>query len=363
MVGSSKVIDILTKTFNNLPIGVGIFKINDLNSINDIEYVYMNKVILYEMRKELDEVLGKKIMEVAPEAYEHEGGKFVMETYRRIAQEGGSVNLGLVEYSNHMVAGTYECSIHHIEDNYVYVMLKNVTELEKTKNELEKSNKELLLRNKEVQEFVYIASHDIQEPLRSITSMIEAFSEDYQDKLDEEAIEYCKIIKDRTNRLRSIVSGILNYSKIGQDTEKEEIDTNLLLKEVIEDLSNIIERKNASITISDLPNIIGSKNEIRMLFLNLIGNAIKFSRSEADPVVEVGIDEKSYFFIRDNGIGIKEEDKESIFKIFKRLNNKSAYEGSGIGLAHCFKIVNKYEGAITVESKFGEGSTFRFNLK
>ncbi len=103
----------------------------------------MNKVLLYEMRKTREEVFGKKIIEVAPEAYAHEGGLQVIEAYRKVATDGESINLGLVEYSNHMVAGTYECSIHPIQDNYVYVMLRNVTELEQTKNELELRNKEL----------------------------------------------------------------------------------------------------------------------------------------------------------------------------------------------------------------------------
>lgn len=107
----------------------------------------MNKVVLTEMQKTKEEVFGKKIKEVAPEAYEHEGGRFVMETYRRIAEEGGEVDLGLVEYSNHLVAGTYHCSIHHIMDNYVYIMLRNVTELEKTKSDLEKTNEELSEKN------------------------------------------------------------------------------------------------------------------------------------------------------------------------------------------------------------------------
>lgn len=136
-------LDILTKTFDDLPTGVGIFKVLDVDSINSIQYVFMNKVVLYEMRKNKEEVFGKLISEVAPEAYEHEGGRMVMETYRKVAKEGGVVNLGLVEYSNHMVAGTYECSVHHIQDNYVYVMLRNVTELELTKIKLEEANKEL----------------------------------------------------------------------------------------------------------------------------------------------------------------------------------------------------------------------------
>lgn len=163
-------LEILSKTFDDLPVGVGIFKVHDLKDIKSIQYIFMNKIVLYEMRKTKEEVFGKRIIEVAPEAYEHEGGLLVMETYRRIAEEGGSINLGQVEYSNHMVAGTYECSVHHIQDNYVYVMLRNVTELEQTKNELE-------LKNKELSQFAFMVSHDLKEPLNTVLSFANLINE------------------------------------------------------------------------------------------------------------------------------------------------------------------------------------------
>ncbi len=136
-------LDLLIKTFDDLSIGVGIFQIPDINDLESIRYVFMNKMLLYEMRKTKEEVFGKRIIEVAPEAYQHEVGVQVIETYFKVVAEGGSINLGLVEYSNDMVAGTYECSAHHIQDNLIYVMLRNVTEIEQIKNELELKNKKL----------------------------------------------------------------------------------------------------------------------------------------------------------------------------------------------------------------------------
>lgn len=117
-------IDNLIRIIDDLPIGIGVFKVTDLNDIKSIRYVFMNKVILYEMGKQKEEVFGNRIIEVAPEAFDHEGGLLVMETYHKVAVEKGSVNLGLVEYSNQRVAGIYECSVHHLFENYVYVLLQ-----------------------------------------------------------------------------------------------------------------------------------------------------------------------------------------------------------------------------------------------
>ena len=136
-------LEILTKTMDDLPVGIGIFQVQDPNDLKSIRYIFMNKIILHEMRKKREEVFGKLIIEVAPEAYAHEVGLKVIETYRNIAVDGGSVNLGTVEYSNEEVAGIYECSVHHIQDNYVYVMLRNVTELDQSRKELAEINRNL----------------------------------------------------------------------------------------------------------------------------------------------------------------------------------------------------------------------------
>lgn len=354
-------ISILTKTFNDLPIGVGVFYVPDLNDIKSIEYVFMNKVLLYEMRKESHEVIGKKITEVAPEAFDHEGGRLVMETYRKIAKDGGKINLGLIEYSNHMVAGTYECSVHHIQSNYVYVMLRNVTELEQIKRELEIKNTQLELKNKEIEEFVYIASHDLQEPLRTMTSIVNFLKEDYGNKLDETAHKYFNLIENGAARMKQLIRDLLDYSKTAQSEELKEINLNQLLEELKSDLSDLIIRTNTSIEIDDLPNVKGSKTELRLLFQNLISNAIKFRKPDVSPIVKVGV-EKRGFYVSDNGIGIDEQNKENIFKIFKRLHSQKEYEGTGIGLAHCLKIIKKYGGNIWVESTVGKGSKFLFTV-
>jgi light-regulated signal transduction histidine kinase (bacteriophytochrome) len=348
---------ILTETFDDLPIGVGIFQVHDLNDIKSIRYVFMNKVILYEMRKEREDVFGKKIIDVAPEAYEHEGGLLVMEAYRNVAVEGGSVNLGLVEYSNHMVAGTYECSVHHIRDNYVYVMLRNVTELERTKNELE-------LKNKELSQLAYLVSHDLKGPLHTINSLVQLIKDKFQQQVDPKAEVLFSHLSNVTKRMETLITDLLDYSGIGQGTKISTVDCGKLVEDIQQDLASKIKETNTTFDVGKLPKVQGFETELRMLFQNLISNAIKFRRPEISPTISIYAKEQDgwTFSVQDNGIGIADKHKDKIFHVFQRLHTTSAYEGTGIGLAHCKKIVEMHKGDIWVDSKLGEGSTFYFTI-
>lgn len=350
-------IDILIKTFDDLTVGVGIFQITDLNDIKSIRYVFMNKVILYEMRKNQEEVFGKRIIDVAPEAFEHEAGLQVIETYRKVAKEGGSINLGLVEYSNHMVAGTYECSVHHIKDNYVYVMLRNVTELEQAKNELEQKNKEL-------NEFAYIASHDLKAPLYNIANLIRVLERKYKGKLDEQADTILNFMSEATGRMKNLINDLLDYSSIGNEKEMITVDCQELVEIIQQDLESKIKETNTVIEVDALPKIQGFETGLRSLFQNLISNAIKFSKPEVTPKIKISAIEQNgwTFVIEDNGIGIADKHKDKIFSIFKRLHSKEEYEGTGIGLAHCKKIIDLHKGELWVDSKPGSGSTFYFTI-
>ena len=350
-------IEILTKTFDDLPHGVGIFQVVDIGDIKSIRYVFMNKIILHEMRKKREEVFGKKITEVAPEAYSHEGGLQVINAYRKVAEDGESINLGLVEYSNHMVAGTYDCSVHHIQDNYVYVMLRNVTELEQTKNELE-------LKNKELSQFVNMVSHDLREPLRTISGFIKLIENKYQGKLDEQANKLLGFISNATDRMRILINELLDHASIGQEKEMIVVDCNKLVDVIQQDLQAIIIDTNTTIDVGNLPTIKGFQTELRLLFQNLISNSIKFSKPGIAPKINISAKEQDgwTFAIQDNGIGISDEYMDQIFVAFKRLHTRSEYEGTGLGLAHCKKIVELHNGKLWVESKHGEGSTFYFTI-
>jgi signal transduction histidine kinase len=345
-------IDLLTETLDQLPIGVGIFQVHDLTDIKSIRYVFMNKVILYEMRKEREEVFGKRILDVAPEAFEIEGGLLVMETYRKVAAEGKSINLGLVEYSNHMVAGTYDCSVHYIRDNYVYVKLQNVTDLQHFQN-----------KNHELTEFAHMLVHDLKSPLNTVSGLVKLIEKKI-DGGDQYLNDVIAQILRATSRMTQQVNDLLEYNVVGKKGELTQVDCNQLLGEVQQDLAYKIGESNATFIVGELPVVIAYETELRLLFQNLINNAITYIRTGVTPTISIEAKQENgwTFYIKDNGIGIADEHKDKIFKAFHRLHSRSVYEGTGIGLAHCRKIVDLHEGEIGVSSKLGEGSTFYFSI-
>ena len=188
---------------------------------------------------------------------------------------------------------------------------------------------------------------------------------EYAEKLDEEANMSLDFMVEATDRMSDLVKGLLDYSRIGKSNEMVIVNTCDTIKDITKDLSNAINRQNASITLGRLPTVKVFKTEIRLLFQNLISNAIKFQKEGVKPKVHISAEEDDVYWkfsLQDNGIGIPENEVLNVFGIFKRLNKRSNYEGTGIGLAHCEKIVHMHGGLIWVESKENEGSTFHFTI-
>jgi light-regulated signal transduction histidine kinase (bacteriophytochrome) len=236
-------------------------------------------------------------------------------------------------------------------------MLRNVTELEQTKLELERKNKEL-------SQFAHIASHDLKEPLYTISTLIELIKNEHQEALDEKAIKLLNFIAQSTERMRNVINILLDHSSIGQGKEFTRVDCQQLAEIIQQDLKAKILESNATIGVGLLPTINGLETEMRLLFQNLISNAIKYRRPGIAPKIKITAKEQDgyIFCIQDNGIGIAAEHQKKIFNIFSRLHHKDDYEGTGIGLAHCKKIVELHKGKIWVESTLGEGSTFYFTI-
>ena len=231
--------------------------------------------------------------------------------------------------------------------------------------DLEIKNKQLQQKNKELEQFAFVASHDMQEPLRTTSSFVELLQKQYKGKLDERADRYLNFISQSSDRMKVLIKDLLDYSRIGRKKELDEVDCNIMLQEVCEDLGCAITETGAKIEAVRLPVIKGYSTEIKQLFQNLVANAIKFRRQNEAPYINIGVKGKGdcwEFTFKDNGIGIEERHMERIFIIFQRLHNRREYEGSGIGLAHCKKIVELHGGKIWIESKPGEGSTFYFTL-
>lgn len=220
-------------------------------------------------------------------------------------------------------------------------------------------------KNTELEQFSYIASHDLQEPLRTITSFSDLLYEEYNDKLDDQAKQIFQFIKQSTGRMSSLIKNLLDYSRIGYQEELLSINCNELLQNISNDLNSLISESNSKLEINNLPTINAYPTGLRLLFQNLLTNAIKFSKKGVTPIIKINAVKKKKgweFSINDNGIGIKKEFQNKVFAIFQRLHLKEEYEGTGIGLSHCQKIVNLHGGEIWVKSEQGKGSTFYFTI-
>lgn len=223
----------------------------------------------------------------------------------------------------------------------------------------------LKTKNEELDHFAYIASHDLQEPLRTVTNFIGVMEEDYADELDENAKVYFGFIRSATSRMKRLISNLLYYSQIGQTAPIATIDLNEVLRTVLLDLELIIKDKQGVIKTQPLPIVSGIPIELHQLFQNLILNALKFHKADTSPVIEISCEETQALWrinIKDNGIGIAENALKKIFRMFSRVNEPGKYDGHGIGLTYCRKIVNLHGGQLSVTSTLGQGSTFTFTL-
>jgi PAS domain S-box-containing protein len=224
---------------------------------------------------------------------------------------------------------------------------------------------ELEIKNKELEQFAYVASHDLQEPLRTTSSFVELLRKQYHGKLDENADRYIDYVIQASDRMKTLIKDLLDYSRIGREKQFEPVDCNTALDEVLADLAKVIKENKAEITAGNLPVVNAFPTELKLLFQNLISNSIKFQQPGIAPHIEISTLKENgqwHFKFRDNGIGIDKQYQQRIFIIFQRLHNRSVYEGSGIGLAHCKKIVELHGGTIWVQSEAGKGSTFHFTL-
>jgi len=231
--------------------------------------------------------------------------------------------------------------------------------------ELAHKLEELARSNHELEQFAYVASHDLREPLRMVAPYTQLLAERYRGKLDKNADQYIEYATDGALRMQALIQDLLTLSRVGRDpVPLQPVDCNAVIAEVVRDLEPTISESGALIQFGKLPTVPAHPSEMRRLFQNLIGNALKF-RGKERPVIRVLAEPAGRhwrFSVTDNGIGIAAECQANIFKIFERLHTRSEYPGNGIGLAICQKIVEQYDGKIWVESQLGRGSSFRFTL-
>lgn len=320
------------------------------------------------------EVLNKNIKILMPQSFalEHDG---YLENYKKtnIAKIIGTVRevIGLKKDGTEF---PIELSVSVLKgyDGFAFSgIVRDITERKKAEADIKEQSIELERSNQELAQFAYITSHDLQEPLRMISSYVELLVEYFQEqgiKQTEKSEKYIYYITDATKRMKILIKDVLDYSRLGKGTVTEAVNIKNLFDDLLIDLDGLVKDKGAQINIeSELPIINGHRTELIQLFQNLISNALKFTATGIKPEVTINAKDISdntwQFSIKDNGIGIEEEYFEKIFVIFQRLHNRESYEGTGIGLAICKKIVEKHDGKIWVESKEGHGTTLYFILK
>lgn len=225
--------------------------------------------------------------------------------------------------------------------------------------------KKLEQKNKELEQFTYIASHDLQEPLRTVTGLLNLLKKKYSNNFDETGLKSMEFMAQATARMKDLIKALLDYSRIGTSLTLEKVNLNNLLGQLRNDLNQLLTENNAELIVHNLPTLSCYKTNVSLVFQNLISNSVKFRKKGVDPVIEISarkLKNEWEFTVQDNGIGIKAEHSKKIFTIFQRLHLNNEYEGTGIGLAHCEKIVNLHRGRIWVENNGKPGSCFKFTL-
>lgn len=252
---------------------------------------------------------------------------------------------------------------HHVR--YLYRASRAMVDLSASQANLKQKAEQLAHSNSELEQFAYVASHDLQEPLRMVSSYTQMLAKRYKDKLDGDAEEFIGYVLDGAARMRQLIQDLLTYSRVGTaQAPLEPTDVAQVLAITLGDLEFTIQANGVKVTHDPLPTVVANDGQMKQLLQNLLVNAIKF-HGERAPAIHIGAERKGadwLFSVRDNGIGIAPEYAERIFVMFQRLHSGGEYPGTGIGLSICKKIVDRFGGRIWVESEPGNGSAFYFTI-
>ncbi len=337
-----------------------------VNKEGNIQLINAQTEKIFDYKR--DEIIGKKIEILIPDRFKgihpgHREGFFAEPRTRSMGAE--------LELYGRRKDGTefpVEISLSPIETEeglLVSAAIRDITEQRKAATALKDYANRLETSNRELEQFAYVASHDLQEPLRNITNYVSLIEKWAKNNLTDETRQFLTIVVKSADRMKILISELLHFSRIGRNRAIEKVDCNEALKEVLSDMDFAIRENKAIIHADNLPFIEGNKTDIKQVFQNLVSNALKFKNNVATPEIHIRCEEKNKkweFSVSDNGIGIDEEYVNKIFLIFQRLHTEKEYPGTGIGLATCKKIIELYEGDIWVNSSPGSGSTFYFTI-
>lgn len=332
----------------------------------DMPTVYCNAAFEKITGYAAEEVLGRNCRFLQGTEHQQPG----IETIRRAIRQGTEAKAELRNYRKDGSLFWNELYIAPVKDQqgrltHFIGIQTDITQRKRQETELAGKTRELAESNAELQQFAYVASHDLQEPLRMVASYTQLLGKRYRGKLDQDADEFIGYAVDGATRMQGLIRDLLEYSRVGAESKSfEKTDCELVFRQVMENLSASIRDRRAEVTHDPFPIVHANPTHLTQVFQNLIGNALKF-QGDAPAHIHVGakaLPDGWEFSIRDNGVGIPADQLNRIFAIFQRLHGQGEYPGTGIGLAICKRIVEKYGGKIWVESELGRGSTFYFTL-
>jgi signal transduction histidine kinase/CHASE3 domain sensor protein len=338
--------------------------------IQDFRFVIANKAATMLLNQTEEYLLGHTLLEVYP-AYEDN----LIEEYKKVVETGITYKKEL-QFNIDEQSRWFKLVAVRFEDGFV-VTFSDITDEKNSVLRIQKFTQELKRSNEDLEQFAFVASHDLQEPLRKIRSFGDRILSKYSAAIDSTGQDYISRMQSAAGRMQILIEDLLAFSRVTRSLDlPTTIKLNLIVEEVMDDISDQIIRENAVIKFSELPSIIGIRGQIKRLFQNIISNGIKFRNPEVSPIIsiigkkvsseeailEFAINPEFQTYVRievsDNGIGFDEKYAEQIFNIFQRLHGRMEFEGTGIGLAICRKIINNNKGAIKAQSTIGVGSKF-----
>ena len=347
--------------FNSIDEGYCTIEVLFDESDKPIDYRFLELNPSFVKQTGIQNALGKRIREIAPL---HE--EYWFEVYGKIALTGEPARFEHFASQLHRWFDVYAFRVGTPREGKVSILFRDITKRKEAEAQLLQKVEELNRSNKELGQFAYVASHDLQEPLRMVASYTQLLSRRYKGKLDSDADEFIAFAADGASRMQRLIQDLLTYSRVGTK-EKDLLETSSeeTLQQALVNLRGAIEESGAVVTHDPLPTVLADEMQLIQLFQNLVGNAIKYQKPGV-PRVHISAakngGEKWIFSVQDNGLGIDSQYFERIFGMFQRLHKREEFSGTGIGLAICKKIVERHGGSISVESQPGEGSTFRFAL-
>lgn len=360
---------------DHLPVGVFVLQVEDHAVPSNFRFIYANPASETLLGMPRQHFVGKSLNEALPTALT----TALPEIYREVLHAQNIRDLGDITYKGERIQGYFRVQLSALSADAILLVLHNVSEQKRIEEDrkqtalaLEIYNRKLEASNRELEEFAYVASHDLQEPLRKIMAFGDRLRSKYTTVLDDVGRDYLLRMQNAAARMQSLISDLLNLSRISTRGQPFElVDLQAIVTDVLRDLETTIEQQGGSVEVSPLPTLAADPVQMRQLFQNLIGNALKFHEPGTAPLIKITCQfehEQNAAYpiyaiaVADYGIGFEEKYVDRIFQPFQRLHGAQTYEGTGMGLAICRRIVERHGGVISATSQPGLGATFTISL-